>query len=172
MIMKLGTWIYMKYDDALWKIKKGINRVKVMLHWFPIIWKQQDWDYYFILELEYEKLKTMCKYWETHNYGNHVYGWYDYRNMKLCVELLDIILDKTQWWTIDWDGDWKFKDYDDSKYILSKYVNIRNYYRFYPKINRSTIYSKPNLYRTDLRVEKAWKLYCWIREYHLRNFWD
>ena len=40
-------------------IKKLFHNIKNIIRWLPIIWRDRDWDYGFIYEILYQKLKNM-----------------------------------------------------------------------------------------------------------------
>ena len=168
---KLGTWMYTKYTDIAWYFEKGIERIKTMLFWFPTIWKQHEWDWGFMLDVEKRKLQRTCKWYEDNNMGHLENGWYNYRNMKLCIKLLNVIAEEKPWYHYEGEYSWNSRA-DDSKWILHNYVNIRNADRFLDKFDMKLLEKCPNLIRMDLRPEKAWRLYCYIREKHFKYWWD
>lgn len=43
-------------------VKTGI---KNLIKWFPIIWKDRDWDYYFIYAILHKKLNNMEKFYSS-----------------------------------------------------------------------------------------------------------
>ena len=57
-----------------------------------------------------------------------------------------------------------------------KKVNLKNAERFLSKerIDRcSDDHPRMKVYlKDDLRIEKAWNLYCKIREYNMRSWWN
>lgn len=76
---------YIKYD-----IPYGI---KNLIKWFPVVWKDRDWDHYFI----YVTLRQKLHFTEQHirNHDFHTRAKQDADNIKTCVLLLDrLIADK------------------------------------------------------------------------------
>ena len=73
----------------MWRIKQFFKRVYNLYRWFPIIWKDRDWDHYYILEILKHKLIFMSK--NIRENGNHVSAEYDANKMMLCVRLIDKI---------------------------------------------------------------------------------
>ena len=39
-----------------------ISSISVILHWIPILYKDRDWDWYFLLKIERTKIRQMEKY--------------------------------------------------------------------------------------------------------------
>jgi hypothetical protein len=69
------------------KIKHFFKRVRNLYRWLPIIWKDQDWDYWHTFEI----LKTKLKFQSEHfrKYGYHVSSERDAERMELCIRLID-----------------------------------------------------------------------------------
>lgn len=162
----------------LWyKITGFFKNINNVIRWIPIIWKDRDWDYGFALEIERNKLRNMLKWYEDNNYGHYFNGKRDYRIMKIALGCLDILLD-SNWWHISeeheklFDKNGKYVPTPDECYILYEYVNLGNYKRFMNWVPQDSIDKKPNLWRTELREEKAWHLYHKIREQYMRSWWD
>jgi hypothetical protein len=69
-----------------------INPIKNLIRWFPIIWKDRDWDDYYIWEI----LKTKLKHQSQHIGENdiHTRAKHDAQRMMLCVCLIEKIQDE------------------------------------------------------------------------------
>lgn len=76
------------------KIANFFLSIKNIIRWIPTLYKDREWDYSFMLEIEQKKLKNMIKWYEQHDYGNSTSGPITVKQMKLAVSLLDIILEK------------------------------------------------------------------------------
>ena len=153
--------------------------IKNIIRWIPTLWKDREWDHSFMLEIEQKKLKNMIKWYEQNNYGHLASGRRTVSQMKFAVSLLNIILEKDNWWHIDYPEDYKWFDTNhrynglsDNCYIVDVYVNINNWSRFLPRINETAIKESQNFWKTELRVEKAWKLYHMLRERYMCDWWD
>ena len=68
-------------------LKAGIRNLIV---WFPVIWQDRWWDYYFFYRILRHKLFLMEKSFRKH--GCSVTSPQEADNMKLCVLLLDRLL--------------------------------------------------------------------------------
>ncbi len=165
--------------DFIFKIKNFFMNISNIISWIPTLWNDKEWDYSFMLEIEYNKLKNMIHWYETNDYGSCTSGETVVKQMKLAVSLLDIILEKYKWWHINFPDGYKFFDENhkyepipDENYIIEPYVNINNWKRFMPNLKQDTITKHPNLWRVYIRAEKAWRLYHMIREKYMRDWWD
>lgn len=117
--------------------------------------KFEPWDYGFILDIERAALEKMRDY--IRNKGIHVDNIRDSERINLTLRLLDISMDKY----FDWEK-------IDQGII---YVNTKNKYRYFRKDKLSEKCFE-NISKATLREEKAWYLYCKMREYWFRTFWD
>ena len=158
-------------------IKKFFKSLKRSCKYFKLMWSNRPWDYSYLLRLEREKLRDMYEYFSNANIIED--EWIRARDCKLAIALLDIIL----------EDDSSFDIYlpigmkpSKSKYVILKYVNDYNIDRF---LNReickryrieSSKRNKNNdiaiITRDELRIAKAWNLYCKLREYRLMTWWD
>ncbi len=161
------------------KITHFFKNIRNIIRWIPTLWKDREWDYGFMLELEYNKLKNMVHWYETNNYGHCTSGDTVVKQMKLAISLLDIILEKNEWWHINFPDDYKWFDENhrynklsDNCYVVDAYVNINNWHRYLPWLKETRIKESPNFWKTQLRVEKAWRLYHMLRERYMRDWWD
>jgi len=68
-------------------IKYGIEN---LILWFPIIWRDRNWDHVYIYDIFRHKLDLMEK--NIRKYGNHVDAEKDSDKIKICVNLLDRLL--------------------------------------------------------------------------------
>ena len=158
------------------KIANFFLNIINIIRWIPTLFKDREWDYSFMLEIEQKKLKNMIKWYEQHDYGHLVSGPATVRQMKLAVSLLDIILEKDNWWHIDNAFYPEYYNFVENKplqstgFVIDKYVNTRNYKRFYPLLSDNAI--KQSVWIIDLRLQKAWLLYNKLRERYMMHWWD
>ena len=117
--------------------------------------KFEPWDYEFILDMERAALEKMRDY--IRDKGIHVNNIRDSERINLIIRLLDIFTARNSDWL-------KVK-----KGII--YVNTKNKYRYFRKDKLSEKYFDL-ISEISLREEKAWYLYCKMREYWFRTFWD
>ena len=67
--------------------------VKNLCYWFPIIWKDRDWDQHYIFEVLKHKLKAQSKF--ISDYGIHTSAQQDARRIRLCISLIQKLQDET-----------------------------------------------------------------------------
>ena len=149
------------------KIKRIPYRIKKIFKYIKLSYNDWDWDYCYMLILEKAKLEDMARYYATCNIAET--DWAVARDAKICIKLIDIISGEDS----SYDVKYNQKDFD---VIITKYVNIKNIKRFDVPNYFSSAY-KTNvdlryLIKDDLRIKKAWNLYCKIREYNMRDWWN
>lgn len=79
-----------KLSDFIWKyfrypLKNFFTSVGNLIKWFPVIWKDRDWDHHFIFEVIAFKLEKQAKY--IKDKGFHTNSERDARHMMICVNL-------------------------------------------------------------------------------------
>lgn len=137
---------------------------------FRRIWGK-PWDFSYLLELEQYKLKEMLTYFKK---SQATIGWeYQVRDIELCIKLIDIILEKDQyyrsWLHNSYGGD---RPHRESKFPV--YINVKNYKRFWPTLASFKETDSPIYVSlcTSLRMAKAMHLYNKIRSYRMITWWD
>lgn len=163
------NWFRKKYCSL-------VGGVSNLISYFRLIWKDRDWDYGFMLELERKKLRRAIKWYEKNDYGVAAYGKRYCNQMRVAANCLDIILDN-DWWTIDRPSDepiteWLKNPHSDNDYVIKANINLKNWKRFMPWLTEESINKKPNLWKIELREIKAWNLYHKIRAQYMRDWWD
>lgn len=158
------------------KVNRFFRNVRNVIRWIPTLYKDREWDYSFMLEIEQKKLKNMIKWYEQNDYGNSTSGLMTVKQMKLAVSLLDIILEKENFWSIDYPEDYEFvvdhtyKPLSQTSFVIDKYINTKNYKRFFSWLNDNAM--KSPSWKIDLRIKKAWCLYHKLREQYMMCWWD
>jgi hypothetical protein len=69
------------------KIKMFFKRLRNICRWLPIIWKDQDWDYWHTFEILKTKLRFQSQHFRKHGY--HVSSEREAQKMELCIRLID-----------------------------------------------------------------------------------
>ncbi|MEG1495687.1 MAG: hypothetical protein RRZ84_07875 [Romboutsia sp.] len=114
---------------------------------FNAIKKDYDWDWIYLLLLEKAKLQNIS---ERFSVTQLFTGFkYEISRINLCIRLIDIITENV--------------------YRKNQYINLNNIRRFLPMY-----YNKNNVefLKDTLYIEKAYNLYCDLRKFHTRNWWD
>lgn len=71
------------------QLRNKINR------WVRFLSKERDWDYVFMLEMEYMKLRQMEEYFKEMD--TFVGIEYVRRDLRICLRLLDIVMERMIW---------------------------------------------------------------------------
>ena len=139
---------------------------------FRRIWGP-SWDYCYLLAIEQRKLKEMAQYFQKNQL---TVGWeIQVRDCQLCVNLLDIVLEKDlyykNWLKSNYGPEFKL----NKSHVIphSKHINIRNHERFMSNILE--LQDKPRVFenlKVELRRKKAFHLYNKIRTYRMFSWWD
>ena len=151
MWIKNTTYNNLRQMDGDSKMKKDRNILKLIKR----TKKFKPFDYQYLLDIEMEALKQMSEYQRTK--GICVNSERYAEQMKTAINVLKIALDGN----IQCSHDYK-------QWWMPVYVNTKNYRRFFP-INLEI---HDPLIVCSIREEKAWHLYCKIREYFMRTWWD
>jgi hypothetical protein len=71
----------------MWRIRQFKRRLINLFRWLPVIWKDEQWDHYYIYEILKHKLIIMSNSIRTK--GNHTLAEYDADRMMLAVRLIN-----------------------------------------------------------------------------------
>ena len=71
----------------MWRIRQFRRRLKNLFRWLPVIWKDEQWDHYYIYEVLKHKLTIMSD--DIRENGNHTMAEYDADRMMLAVRLIE-----------------------------------------------------------------------------------
>jgi hypothetical protein len=167
----------------------GIKNLKV---WFPIIWKDRDWDDSFIFEVLKFKLKKQAKYISEKD--RHLDSQLDAKRMRLCVDLIDKI--QSEFYQMEYfnylkDENWFELEEDSEFYVLKselEWEKLDEYIKKYPLIYKRVLNGEgPFKLNTEEGVEmkkiicmniakingdRAQKLLFKILEENIRRWWD
>jgi hypothetical protein len=164
----------------MYRIKQFFRRIHNLYRWLPIIWKDQDWDDFYIFEILKFKLKNQAKYIDKR--GIHLSAKRDAEIMMLCVRLIDKVQD-------EYYGT-EYFNYHDSKFIFidseshpgmyemeleQKLEHFDDYFKKYPLIAKQVV--EEDKHRKAFKIakineERAHKLLFKILEQNIRRWWD
>lgn len=71
----------------MWRLRRFKRRLINLFRWLPIIWRDEQWDHYFIYEVLKHKLIIMSN--AIRKNGNHTLAEYDADRMMWAVKLID-----------------------------------------------------------------------------------
>jgi len=164
----------------MYRIKSFFERIHNLYRWFPIIWKDQDWDYHYILETLKFKLSNQSKY--TLNKSKQVNASKDARMMDLCVRLISKIQD--EYYLIE------FLDYEVIKHEFKKIENttelfqlktetisenfdeyFKKYLRIYKSIDSKECKAGIAMKIGNINHNRAKKLLFKILENNIEKWW-
>lgn len=185
-----NQWYWKLYRWVKWEAKytphKFITGCKNIWKWFPIVWKDRDYDHGFILEVLEFKIKNTANYTEQ---KQKFEGWQDeVRYMRICEQLIEKI--KTDYYqheilgyTVD---DLEFKPINNNLHeinIINIDDNTAKYFSKYPNTKKAVL--KNPRYRGYVRSPKglgmamgierhlkARKLLFKILEQKLEGWWN
>lgn len=123
------------------KIKRGIQN---LIYWFPIIWKDRNWDSHYIFDILKHKLKAQAKYIGDRDW--HTRAQQDARRMRLCVSLIEKVQEEAyamEYMDYGKDRVWftPCEDREGSSLYNSEVVNenFNDYFKKYPLVYKRVI---------------------------------
>jgi hypothetical protein len=167
---------------VMYKIKQFFRNIKNLIRWFPIIWKDRDWDDHFIFEILKFKLKNQAKYIGYHD--RHVSAKRDAEIMILCVRLIEKIQD--EYYACEYqdyhESELIFVDSEDhpgmyEMIVVEKSERYNDYFKKYPLIYRmvpdlNAPKDKIAFQIARINEERAHKLLFKILEQNITRWWD
>jgi hypothetical protein len=165
--------------------------IKNLIYWFPVIWKDRNWDSHYIFEIMMHKIKAQSKYIGSRDI--HTRAKRDAEVMMTCVRLMKLVQNDT--YSSEYSGYHKTKhwleDIEDKPGLSSwesKLLeeNFDDYFKKYPLIYKKVLNGegvfKPEGREDDKQViamnighinhERARKLLFKIMELEIEKWWD
>jgi hypothetical protein len=186
LLFKIEYWI--KHEFRYYP-KYFVKGVKNLWRWFPLIWKDRDWDDYYIWVLLEKKLKNQANYTLTR--GKHLNANRDAERMMTCVKLMERI--REEYYHMEYmdyhKSEYHFDpvpDRDDVKQLRIEELseNFDVYFKKYPRIyskvfsefslaeKRRTDKRKIALYMSRENHNRARKVLFKLMEQHIESWWD
>lgn len=186
---KLRTWWRWEGKHIPRNIRCGIRN---LIKWFPVIWKDRDWDQHFIYEILAKKLTSQADYIEQRDW--HTRAKRDAEVMRLVVKLIRIMQEDT--YTMEYmeynESKYNFTATDDTEqwYTMDEEVISENYDEFfakYPRQYKLLMQGKLNTRGRDVseldaatkalmlshhNQDRAHKLLFKIMEQNIEGWWD
>jgi hypothetical protein len=184
--------LWWKFDGRYYH-KDFIKGVKNLIRWFPVIWKDRDWDYRYIWDLNIQKLKFQSKYISKND--NHTRAKRDAQIMMTCVRLMEKIKDN--------DYEVEHQEYYNSNVTFipkilesgekvytydSKVIseNFDEYFKKYPRQYKKVLSGEVNRFKRDgdkdknliameISIEnhnRAKKLLFKLMDFYIEYWWD
>lgn len=136
-------WLWWEHDGKYYHkyFKQGVKNI---IYWFPIIWKDRNWDEGYIFNILKHKLKAQADYISRRDW--HTRAQLDAKRMRLCVKLIEKVQEED--YTMEYmdyhkDRVW-FTDCEDrpgSSLYNSEVVNenFNDYFKKYPLVYKRVI---------------------------------
>jgi len=164
--------------------------IKNIIRWFPIIWKDRDWDDHYIWEILKTKLRNQAKHIGKN--GHHVNAERDAERMMLCVRLIDKIqIEYYQSEYIDYCIDkFHWDDIEDKPDYVQLRIekisdNLQDYFYKYPltyidvmtRPREKLIFGNDSNKRIAMNIahinaDRAQTLLFKILNKHITSWWD
>ena len=185
LLRKLEYWLL---HEARYYHKDFIKGINNLWRWFPLIWKDRDWDDHFIWVLLEKKLTHQAEY--IGKRGIHLNANRDAERMMTCVRLINKV--REEYYQME------YMDYHNSEYhwddipdrpdykqlrIEELSENFNDYFKKYPLVYKRVI-KQPNVKRRRsdksyiaMRIsrenhDRARKLLFKLLERHIESWWD
>jgi hypothetical protein len=145
-----------KIKDIYWskigyKVRGFFTSVGNLIKWFPVIWKDRDWDDHYIFEVFKFKLEKQAKYIKEK--GFHTNSDLDAKRMMLCVKLMEKV--QEEFYVMEY-MDYEDKDFffvptgDDIEDVLGGYYmetllkkeNLNDFFKKYPLVYKKIVTDK------------------------------
>jgi len=164
----------------MYEIKQFFKRIYNLYRWFPVIWKDQDWDDFYIFEILKFKLKNQAKY--ISNKDRYVDAKRDAEIMRLCIRLIEKVQD--EYYSTEYlnyrDSELTFvenKEYPGHYEVIEikKSEHFDDYFKKYPRIAKQLTTNdkgKKAFKIAQINEERAHKLLFKILEQNIRKWWD
>jgi hypothetical protein len=127
LLEKITDWWW---DNIGWKIRDFYRSINSVIRWFPIIWKDRDWDDSYIFTILQTKLKFQSKYIGKRDIHTRAKRYSEV--MNLCVNLIDYFETK-----------YDFVDCDTPGYKRMEFTEISEnadeYFKKYPLIHKRVL---------------------------------
>jgi hypothetical protein len=177
----------------MWRFKELKRGVINIWKWLPIIWRDRDWDHFYIYQILEFKLRKQANYISTMD--RHTTAQEDARDMLTCAELINRV--KEGYYDSEYmdyhESEFEFLDIEDKPGFSELKIDIisedfDSYFKKYPSWHRRAInHIKENQKRFttdhndkklvamimgDLRQEKAKELVFKMIANKINGWWD
>jgi hypothetical protein len=193
MLKKLNSIsLWWKFEGRYYH-KDLYRGIKNLIKWFPVIWKDRDWDSYYIFRIMEHKLRLQAKGIAKRDI--HVNAKRDAEVMMTCVRLMEKIReDYYQSEYMDYHkSDYWFEDIEDQPGWSTweseiKSENFDDYFKKYPLIYKRVLNGEgvfgigdETEYDGKMRIamniahinhDRARKLLFKLMEYNMEKWWD
>jgi hypothetical protein len=177
----------------MWRFREFKRSIKNLWKWFPVIWKDRDWDHFYIYEILEFKLRKQANY--VSGRDRHTRAQEDARDMLICANLIAKI--KEGLYSAEYvdyhESNFEFLDIEDKPGFSELKINtisedFDSYFKKYPTWYKRAIKhikEKQDRYSVnhtdkkfvamimgDLREEKAKELVFKMMSEKINGWWD
>jgi hypothetical protein len=138
-----NPYLWWKFEGRYYH-KDLYRGIKNLIQWFPVIWKDRDWDSYYIFQILEHKLKLQAKGISKRDI--HVDAQRDAEIMMTCVRLIEKVRDGyyESEWTDYHESKYWFEDIEDNPGYSTweseiKSENFDDYFKKYPLIYKRVL---------------------------------
>ncbi len=138
-----NPYLWWKFEGRYYH-KDLYRGIKNLIQWFPVIWKDRDWDSYYIFQILEHKLKLQAKGISKRDI--HVDAQRDAEIMMTCVRLMEKVRDGyyESEWTDYHESKYWFEDIEDNPGYSTweseiKSENFDDYFKKYPLIYKRVL---------------------------------
>ena len=164
---KLYRWFRWDAKHAHRDIAQGFRN---LWKWFPIIWKDRDWDDHFIFEVLKFKIKNTAKYIKKND--RYIGCERDVQTMMTCVRLIEKI--QNQFYDLEhtdyMDQKFSFEKIEDSDLsklnIETTSENLSDYFSKHPNIHRRALKSSITREKWHYSEVSDQTLAMWMAHYN------
>ena len=193
---KLNLWdkisLWWRFDGKYYHkyFKQGVKNI---IYWFPIIWKDRNYDQHYIYEVLKHKLKAQAQY--IGDKDRHTRAQRDSRRMRICVKLIEKLQEdeySSEYLEYSKDRHWFEPCEDKEEYSTWESENIwekyDDYFKKYPLVYKRVVKGE-GIFTLDgrdeadmkriiamsiahINQERAKKLLFKIVEENIEGWWD
>jgi hypothetical protein len=179
MIDKIKLW--WKFEGRYYH-RDFTNGIKNLWKWFPVIWRDRDWDSNFIYEILIHKLEKQATY--IHKHGNHVSAERDAEKMFLCARLARIQQEELYMdeYYDTYEMKWEFVPTDETEkwFTMETEITSENFIDYFAKYPRQyRLIDKTDKEKNEIAREIAYrnqersrKLLFKIMEENIERWWN
>ncbi len=172
------------WRNTNWRIRYFIGGIKNIFRWIPTLYKDKDWDEWYILTILQKKIEFQRK--EIIYANRHIDVDRDNRDMTIVLNLIERVKDEfynTEYLDYE-ESEFRFEPVEDNENLRSLEVDVlsERYDEFLKKYQssvRKVLKERPNLNKKDLcfyvskyNQEKAHDLLFKILKERMRWWWD
>lgn len=150
-----------------------IKKIKNIIRWVPVLWKDRDFDHVYLLIILRQKLKHMEEFFRS-EYAYKINSKRDANNIHKCILLLNRLIEDEytafdtyykKWGEIEF----RFEDVDNE--LSQLFIDIENVKTKEDKERETKEFRKCCQHEEDLRNQDLSYLFKIMRK-HIRTWWD